>query len=98
MPSSGILCRVALIRTDVSEERIASIIKSDKNRRARKKVSSNYQPKHTAKEYYSNVLRLVVIAKFVPSSPIVVTLMMEALFRVTVVKTSTVTSPILFGT
>jgi hypothetical protein len=27
MPSSGMLRRVALVRTDVSEERIASIIK-----------------------------------------------------------------------
>jgi hypothetical protein len=47
-----LLRRVALIRTDDSEERIASII---------------------------NVLRLLVIAKVVPSSPILVTLMMKAI-------------------
>jgi hypothetical protein len=32
MASSGMLRRVALVRTDVSEERSASIIKGDKNR------------------------------------------------------------------
>jgi hypothetical protein len=46
------LCRVALVRTDVSEERVASII--------------------------SIVLRLLITSN-VPSSPILVTQMMEAI-------------------
>jgi hypothetical protein len=52
----------------------------DKNRLARNNVSSNYQPKHAAKKYYgSSFLRLLVTANVVPSSPILVTLMMEAI-------------------
>jgi hypothetical protein len=39
----------------------------DKNRRARKNVSSNQQPTHAGKKYY-----------IVPSSPIISTLIMEA--------------------
>jgi hypothetical protein len=41
MPSSGMLRRVPLVRTDVTEERIASVIKGDNNRRARSSVWSN---------------------------------------------------------
>jgi hypothetical protein len=52
MPSSGILLRVALLRTDVSEDRSASIIMVTK-----------------------------IVTANVPSSPIFVILMMEALFR-----------------
>jgi hypothetical protein len=52
MPSSGMLRRVELVRTDVSKERIAAI---------------------------NRVLRLLVTANGVPSSPILVTLMMEAI-------------------
>jgi hypothetical protein len=40
----------------------------DKNRRARNHVSSNYEPKHAAKKHY-----------VVPSSPILVTLIMETI-------------------
>jgi hypothetical protein len=59
MPSSGILRRVALVRTNVSEERIASIIKVTRNLRS--------------------VFRLLVTANIVPSSQILVVLMMEAI-------------------
>jgi hypothetical protein len=40
MPPSAILCPVALVRTDVSEEYIAFIIKVKKNQPVRKNVSS----------------------------------------------------------
>jgi hypothetical protein len=49
----------------------------DKNRRARKDVNVNEQPKHAAKKYY--VLRLPVSANVVPTSPILVTLKVEAI-------------------
>jgi hypothetical protein len=64
----------------------------DKDRRARKDVNSNYQPKHAIYciiyinnivlytiVFLRNVLRLLVTANLVPSSPILVTLMMGAL-------------------
>jgi hypothetical protein len=57
MESSGMLRRVALIITDVSEEFSTSIIRV----------------------VLRSVRRLLVTAKVVPSSPILVTLMMEAL-------------------
>jgi hypothetical protein len=50
------LCRVALVRTDVSEECSASII-----------------------VFLRSMRRLLVIANVVPSSPILVTLIMEEL-------------------
>jgi hypothetical protein len=53
MASSGILRRVALVRTDASEELRASFLRS--------------------------VRRLLVTSSVVPSSPILVTLMKEAL-------------------
>jgi hypothetical protein len=46
----------------------------DMNRRA-KNVSSNWQPKGV----FRSVLRLLVAANVVPSSPILVTMMMEAI-------------------
>jgi hypothetical protein len=59
MASSEMLRRVALVRTVVSEELSASIIR-------------------VIRRTFSSVCRLLVTAK-VPSSPIVVTLTMEAL-------------------
>jgi hypothetical protein len=54
MPSSGMLRRVALVRTDISEERITPVIRVTR-------------------------IAEVVTANVVPSSPILVTLMREAL-------------------
>jgi hypothetical protein len=61
MPSSAILCRVALIIADVLEECSASIIRV------------------TRIVFLHGALRLLVMANVVPSSPILVTLIMEAL-------------------
>jgi hypothetical protein len=67
--SSGMLRRVALVRTDVSEERIASIIRVTRNGElGTLAVTSNH-----------SMLWLLVTANLVPSFPIVVTLMMEAI-------------------
>jgi hypothetical protein len=83
MPSSGMLLRVAFVRINVAEEcRLHH--QGDKIRRARNNVSSNWQPKHAAKKYIvhmvflPNMLRLLVTAN-VPSSLILVTLIMEAI-------------------
>jgi hypothetical protein len=68
------LRRVALLGTDVSEERIASIIRVTRigERGTTLAATSN---RHTLR----NVRRLLVAASVVPSSPILVTLMKEAL-------------------
>jgi hypothetical protein len=62
MASSGMLRPGALVRTDVSEERIASI----------------FRVRRTDELFLHSMLRLLVTANVVPSSPILVTLMMEA--------------------
>jgi hypothetical protein len=68
-----VLRRVALERTDVSEERITSVIMVTKiSELATTLAVSNYQPKHAAKKY---ALLLLVTANGVPSPPILVTLM-----------------------
>jgi hypothetical protein len=64
LKSSEMLCRAALVRTDVSEERIASIIRVTR-------IGDL--------AFLRSVLRLLVAANIVPSSPILVILMMEAI-------------------
>jgi hypothetical protein len=67
MPSSGVLRRVALVRTDVSEERIASIVRL-----------ARIVELGTTLAVTSNRSTLQS-ANVVPSLPILVTLMMEAI-------------------
>jgi hypothetical protein len=63
MSSSGMLRRVVLVITDVSEELSTSI----------------FWVTRIGEVFVRSVRRLVVIASAVPSSPILVTLMMETL-------------------
>jgi hypothetical protein len=75
MVSSGMLRRVALVRTDVSEESGASFIRVTRN------GELELQPTYAAKKYHlvflRSVRRLLVAACVVPSSAILVTLMKE---------------------
>jgi hypothetical protein len=76
MVSSGMLRRVALVRTDVSEELSASFIRMTRISELRTTLavtSNQYQA------FLRSVLRLLVTANVVPSSPILVTLMKGAL-------------------
>jgi hypothetical protein len=70
MPSSGRLRCVALIRTDVSEERIASIIRATRIA----ELGTN-----TKSLVFLRSMRRFLVTANVPSSPILVTLIMEAL-------------------
>jgi hypothetical protein len=67
MVSSGMLRRVALARTDVSEERSASFIRVTRIGELGTKLAA------------TSLRRLLVAASVVRSSPILVTLMKEAL-------------------
>jgi hypothetical protein len=78
MVSSGTLRRVALVRTDVSEELSASIIRVTKIGELGTTLATTSN-RHTLRRNTNNVRRLLVVASVVPSSPIFVTLMMEAL-------------------
>jgi hypothetical protein len=77
MPSCGMLCRVALVRIDVSGECIPSIVRV---------TGISYLGKTLAVISNRSTLRrnttslpLLGTAKVVPSSPILVTLMIEAI-------------------
>jgi hypothetical protein len=68
MASSGMSCRVALVRTDVSEDIIAYHI-----------MVTTIGEQGTTLAVTRSVRRLLVTANVVRSSPILITLMMEAL-------------------
>jgi hypothetical protein len=68
MASPGMLRRVALVRTDVSEELRASFIRV-----------TRVCELGTTLAVTSNLRRFLVTASVVPTSPILVTLMKEAL-------------------
>jgi hypothetical protein len=73
MASSGMLHRVALVRIDVSEELNASVIRVTRiGELGTSAVTSN---RHTIRSTF----RLLVTANVVPSSPILLILMTEAL-------------------
>jgi hypothetical protein len=74
MASSRMLRRVALVRTDVSEELIASFISVTRIGELGKTISFN-----SNLVFLRSVRRLLVTACVVPSSPILVTLMKDAL-------------------
>jgi hypothetical protein len=77
MLSPGMLCHVALVRADVSEECITSIIRMTRIGELGTMLAVTRQPKHAVKKYY--VVRLLVTANMVPSSLMLVTLMMEVI-------------------
>jgi hypothetical protein len=78
MPSSGMLHRAALLRTDVSEERSASIIRvTIIGELGTLAVTSNRRT--PMRMFLHSLRRLLVTANVVPIPPIIVTLMMKAL-------------------
>jgi hypothetical protein len=68
--------RVALVRADVSEEVSASFIRVTRIGELGTTLALTNKPTHVAKKY---VRRLLFTANVVPSSPILVALMKEAL-------------------
>jgi hypothetical protein len=80
MVSSGLLRRVALVRTDVSEEPDASLIRVTKigELGTTQAATSNRRTLRRNTVFLRSVRRLLVAACVVPSSPIFVTLMREA--------------------
>jgi hypothetical protein len=81
MVSSGMLRRVALVRTDVSEELSAPFIRMTRicELGTTLAVTSNRRTLRRNTKFLRSVRRLLVTASVVPSSPIHVTLMKEAL-------------------
>jgi hypothetical protein len=66
------LYRVNLVRTDVSEERIASIMRMER-------ISEPGTTSAVSSNWLRSVLHLLVTANVVPSSPLLVALIMDAI-------------------
>jgi hypothetical protein len=81
MASSGMLRRVALVRTDVSEEPSASFIRATRigELGTTLAVTSNRRRLVFHLVFLRSVRRLLLTASVVPSSPILVALMKEEL-------------------
>jgi hypothetical protein len=80
MLSSGMLRRVALVRTDVSEERSASFITMTRIGELGTTIAVTSNRRFLSHlVFLRSVRRLLVTASVVYSSPILVTLMKEAL-------------------
>jgi hypothetical protein len=77
MVSSGLLCRVAPVRTDVSEEPSASFIRVTRIGELRTTLAATSNQRMLV--FFRSVRRLLVAASVVPSSLTLVTLMKEAL-------------------
>jgi hypothetical protein len=78
MVSSGMLRRVTLVRTDVLKELSASFIRLTRiSEQGTRLAVTNNRSTHLV--FYRSVRQLLVTASVVPSSPILVTLMKEAL-------------------
>jgi hypothetical protein len=77
--SSGMLCRVALVRTDVSEELSASFIRVTRIGECYEMLAVTSTRRTLRAGISSQCVLLLVTVGIVPSSPILVTLMKEAL-------------------
>jgi hypothetical protein len=75
MVSSGMLCRVALVRTDVSEELRASFIRVTRTGELGSTLDARCEEIPSELVFLRSVRRLLVTASFIPSSPILATLM-----------------------
>jgi hypothetical protein len=79
MSSSGMLHRVALVRADVLEECVASIIRATRISKLGTTLAVITNRSTLRRYTMCSVLRLLITANVVPRSPILVTLLMEAI-------------------
>jgi hypothetical protein len=79
MPSSCKLRRVDLVRTDVSEERSASITRATRIGELGIALATTSNRHKLRRNTFRSLRRLIITANVVPSSPILVIRMMEAL-------------------
>jgi hypothetical protein len=72
MASSGMLRRVAIVRTDVLEERSASFIRVTRIGELRTTLAATSNRRTLQINIFRSVRRLLVAASVVPTSPILV--------------------------